>query len=420
MFERIRLFLLRLVPGHVLRLIEGFWAIPLLMSLAGIGLSAGIQLVPESAVGPGWRRSFGSIDVEGAQSALSVIAGGMVSLIALVFSLTFVALSITAQQLSPRILDFVLRERSAQSLLGLALATLIYAAITLYLGDANGAWRVGLAMPPSLLLALATLVMVVVFAHGMTRVMRADEMVARIGNHFVADMHALLRPPAGSRAAGGDTDAFETLFEAAAQVTATRAGYVGTIDYKHLIAFAAKRDLRILLQVRESAFLLPGVPLARIIGLHDGTRPPGTVIQAALNLTDRREPTDVAGYEAAALCEAALRALSPGINDPATAISCVNRLFEGLAVLVSADPPPRLLAGADGVARLLRPPREVPEFLANAVVPIVAAARRDARTLDRIDTLAGQLDALSDDPRARSSIADLRRRVEEVRAAQRA
>jgi uncharacterized membrane protein len=147
--------------------------------------------------------------------------------------------------------------------------------------------------------------------------------------------------------------------------------------------------------VRESEFLLPGVPIARVIGLHPDADDQTTAIERTLNITDRREATDTAGYEAAALSEAALRALSPGINDPATAIACLNRLFEGLSVLVTSDRPPRLLASDDGVARLLRPPREAPEFLASAVVPIIEAARGNAQILSRLETLAHQLDAIT-------------------------
>lgn len=415
MFERLRLILLRFLPSPVLRLVEGFWATPLALSILGIGLAVAIQAVPAGTVGEGWIRYFEGIDVSGTRSALSVIAGGMVSLVTLVFSLTFVALSITAQQLSPRILDFVLREGSAQALLGMALTTLLYAAIVLSMGDARGAWRLGMAMPPALMLAAASLIMVVLFAHRMTRVMRAEELVARLGAEFVGDVRVVLKPPAGCTVCTDDPAAVEDAFAEARAIAARKAGYVGTVDYADLLDIASRRDLKIALEVIESDFLLPGVVIARVLGLHEGDDDPAPVIEAALNLTDRREATDTAGYEAAALCEAALRALSPGINDPATAISCVNRLFEGLAVLAANDPPPRLLAAAEADSgpewQLLRPAREVPEFLTKAVVPIVRAARGDRRVLARIDALAVQLETIAARPRERAAIADLRRQV---------
>jgi len=384
MLARARILLLRLVPSPVVRIVEGFWATPLAMSLAGIVLAGAVQAVPEAALGLRWTGYLGHIDVDGARAALGVIAGGMVSLVAMVFSLTFVALSITAQQLSPRILDYVLRERSTQMLLGLSLATFLFAAVALSAGEVRGAWRLGLAVGPVLALAAATLVMVVVFAHRMTRVMRADEMVARLGHELVSGIHRMLRPPEGC-CAGAEAPAD---FEGGEVACCARAGYVGMIDYGGLAELAARRELLIRLDVRENDFLLPGDAIARISGLQEGAEDPAGAVERCLNLTDRREAIDTAGYEAAALCEAALRALSPGINDPATAISCLNRLFEGLALLVEAEPAPRLLAGEDGVVRLLRPPRGAPEFIEGAVLPVVAASRRDGRVRETIVSLA--------------------------------
>jgi uncharacterized membrane protein len=96
MFERIRLFLLRLVPSRVLRLFDGFWATPLALSLAGVSLALAVELVPEKFIGAYWIRYFSGIDAAGTKSALAVIATTMVLLVTMVFSLTFIALSITA------------------------------------------------------------------------------------------------------------------------------------------------------------------------------------------------------------------------------------------------------------------------------------------------------------------------------------
>jgi uncharacterized membrane protein len=246
----------------------------------------------------------------------------------------------------------------------------------------------------------------------MTRVMRAEEMVAKLGGKLVDGMQALLDPPHGCRSVSADCTQVEREFDDAISISASRAGYVGVIDYEGLVTLATKGGLRLALDVRESEFLLPGKRIARVLGFHAENDHPGGAIENALNLTDRREASDTAGYEAAALCEAALRALSPGINDPATAMSCLNRLFEGLSVLAGAEsPPPRVIAsaseGGEPVARLLRPAREVPDFIALAVVPIIAAAGSDARVLAQIETLADQLRSIAHRPGDQTAIARL-------------
>jgi uncharacterized membrane protein len=114
-------------------------------------------------------------------------------------------------------------------LLELALTTLLYAAMVLSMGDVRGVWRLGLAMLPALVLAVATLIIVVIFAHRMTQVMRADEMVARIGRQFVGDIHIILKPPAGCLLTQVDGDAFERELVDPTVILATQAGYVGTM-----------------------------------------------------------------------------------------------------------------------------------------------------------------------------------------------
>jgi len=409
MMHQIQIALLRVVPSPILRLVEGFWAVPLAISMTGIAMAIAVQTLPESWIASHWRQGLSDFDTDGTRTALSVIAGSMISTVALVFSLTFVALSITAQQLSPRILDIVLRERSAQALLGLALTTFLFGAITLTIGDTRGPWRLGLATPVAFSLAVATLILVVVFAHSMTRVMRAEEMVAKLGDKLVRDMHLLLDAPHGCRSVSADCEEVEREFSDATDVSTRTAGYVGVVDYEDLVTLATKRSLRLALDVREGEFLLPGKRVARVLGLDADDEHPRSVIERALNLSDRREASDTAEYDASALCETALRALSPGINDPATAMSCLNTLFEGLSVLAGAEkPPPRILAAKlddeDSPAFLLRPSREVSDFIALAVVPIVAAARGDQRVMSHIGTLSDQLRALAHRPEDQSAI----------------
>lgn len=409
MFERVRLLLLRLVPGPVLRLFEGFWATPLVMALLCALLAAAVETVPRWLIGPGVAASLGGIDPEGARATLSTIAGGMISLVALVFSLTFVALGTTTGTLGPRVSDFVLASPSAQTLAGLALGTFLYAALVLSVGEATDSWRLGIAVWPALVLAAATLVMTVVFAHAMTRTIRVEEMVARLGHRFVSHARSLREPPVGCAIATGFED-FERNLEGARSLAASQPGYVGAIDYAAILHHAVERDLRVALDVRESAFLLPGVPFARVLGPRGKDDDADAAVEAALNLTDRRETAAGASYEAAALSEAALRALSPGINDPATAIACVNRLFEGLAVLAEADRP-RLLGGEDEAPRLARPPLGVPEILADALDPVIEASRGNAQLIDRMLALARQLDPLLRRARDREALAAFADRV---------
>ncbi|MCL5777045.1 DUF2254 domain-containing protein [Limibaculum sp. FT325] len=388
------------VPTRIMRVFEGFWTVPLGLGLGGVLLALSVGPMA-GALGGAW------IDPDGGRAALSAVAGGVMSVTGIVFSLTFVALSITAQQLSPRILDYVLRDRATQLLIGLALATFLFAAISLGLGSDEARARFAVSVPMALALAAGTLGMVVIFAHRMTRVMRSEEMISRLGDAFARAVRGLAEGPAGCtpvRLAPGARAVIEAEMGAAEVVRAGEAGYVARIDHAGLVRLAEGHDLVIALAVRENDHVLPGMPVARVLGFHpDGAAGPRDVA-ARIALTDRRVPAWGADYEAAALSEAALRALSPGINDPASAISCINRLAEGIAILAADGPPPEVLGDGGRVARLVLPPKRAVDFLEGAVLPVAVAGQGDYRVRGRLERLVGHLAALAADEAERAAI----------------
>ena len=157
---------------------------------------------------------------------------------------------------------------------------------------------------------------------------------------------------------------------------------------------------------------MEGIPVARVLG-GGGLEADEIARRVTLyaHLTDRRMIGETAEYEASSLCEAAVRALSPGINDPATARSCANRLFEGLALLVSLPEKPRALSSEDGVPRVLRAPHGLAEFLEHAVAPILEAAR-DRATVRHIAGLTDTLARLATRPHERDAVRELKARVD--------
>lgn len=377
------------VPDPVRRLFEGFWVVPTLMSLIGALLAAGVQYLPAAFVPGIALDALGLMDVGGARAALSAVASGVMSVASIVFSLTFVTLSITAQQLSPRMLDFVLRERAVQMLIGMALATFLFASTALTFGDGREAWRLALAAVISLGMAAMALATVVAFAHRMTLVMRPDEMVALRGAAFVKAVNALALAPHGCVAADAAQAAIlrRTLAQAR-PLRVSGAGYVGAMESAALVDIAARHDARLMIDVRANAFLAPGM----IFGRADGLDPDcDRDVIAALLLTDRRTLGAAASYEAQALSEAAIRALSPGINDPATALSCVNRLFEGASAFALNPPAPEAFADRKGVARLVRARFDLRALLADAIAPISYYGDGDPRIAATLIALAGHL-----------------------------
>ena len=404
----------RMVSAPVLRLVEAFWALPLGLALLGVVAPFAFQIIAEEHLAMLFGGEEPDIDVDGARATLQVVAGGIITITSLVFSLSFVALTITAQQLSPRILDFVVQERTTQVLVGLSLATFLFSAITLSFGITGGELRLAASAFIALVLGAGSLAMVVIFSHRMTRIMRAEDMVAWLGDAFVE----AVRDGPGSiddEMLVLDPDAAAELEKMTAQAPlyrATETGYLGAVDYPGLLAWAAEHDLRIELLWRENAFVMNGVPVARVLGGDDlDPEEIARRVTKYVYLTDRRVIGETAEYEASSLCEAAVRALSPGINDPATARSCANRLFEGLAMLVSVPEKPRVLRSDDGVPRVLRAPHGLAEFLEHAIAPILEAAR-DRATVRHIAGLTDTLSELTTRPHECAAVRAFKARVD--------
>lgn len=404
----------RLVPPRLKHLLEAFWLIPLALAIIGIVMPVTFQLISTRHLAVLFGGEDVEIDIDGARATLQVVAGGVITITSLVFSLAFVALSITAQQLSPRVLDYVVEERVTQVLVGLSLSTFLFSAITLSFGITGGEMRLAASSYVGLAMAAATLAMVVVFSHRMTRIMRAEDMVSWLGRAFT---EAIRRGPRSIDddmmvADPEDEEALERRLARGRAVCATTTGYLGAVDYPGLLVWAVENDLLIRILLRENAFVLEGQPVACVAGMHGDPDWVAERITHYVNLTERRVIGETPEYEGNSLSEVALRALSPGINDPATARSCANRLYQGLVALAALPERPRALKGDDGIPRILRARHGIPEFLEDDVAPIVEAAH-DRTTLRRLRELNETLGRIARRPQELAAIAGMARLIEE-------
>lgn len=356
---------------------------PLGMAVLGLGASLSLAALPE-----GWiDAALGDLDWSkndaGLRTTLSVVATSVMSVVSIVFSLTFVAMSLTAQQLSPRMLDFVLRERIVQAMIGLALATFLFSTGSLTLGHADDLRRLGIASWISLGLATLTVLVVVGFVHRMTAIMRPDEMIARRGESLnLALADGFNRAKAGQRQQPPKTGRF-------VELRLAKAGYVGVVDAPTLVEFAKTNETVVKIDLAQGAFLLADEVLVTLID------PPADLdldasrdsIAHLLCVSDRPEVAAGAIYEARGLAEGAIRALSPGVNDPGTALSCINRLAEAADRIIAAGDAPNAYADGEGTVRLFHQALDIPVFVERALLPVAQNATNDAEVAGHLARL---------------------------------
>ncbi len=343
-------------------LFANFWFVPAAMVVIAIGLSGLLPWIDEviggsSAVIPRWIYQGGP---DGARALLTTIAGSMITVAALTFSITIVGLSLASQQFGPRLLRNFIRDRGYQVVLGTFLATFVYCLLVLRAVTSNGSipFVPYLSLAVGILFAVVALGVLVYFIHHATFSIRAETIVAATGRELRAAVSRLF--PSGEDGKLERPEPGRSLPEGfpsgAQEVMADNSGYIQAIDYDRLLKSAHDNGLVLRLEHRVGHFV---TQQARLLDVWPGTAALTEELTAELNScfvlgTQRSLNRDV---ESAVdqLVEIAVRSLSPGINDPYTAIACIDQLTDALG-LVGERTIPSALLRYEGQARLVTYP----------------------------------------------------------------
>jgi uncharacterized membrane protein len=285
---------------------------------------------------------------EGARAVMSTIAGSMITVAGVVFSITIVALSLASGQFGPRLLRNFIRDRSNQVVLGTFTGTFIYCLLVLrtILGTDNGQFVPGAAVALGIVLALLSLGVLVYFIHHVAISIQAHQIVAAVSREMHDTIDRLWPDPLTDVDHDGDDvdseDQDGNFDRSASPVSARNSGYLAALDVNRLVSLAKDRDLKVRLVVRPGQFVIAGSPVALVS--------PGSAVDddlcrcvnEAFLLESQRTPYQDLEFTVDQMVEVALRALSPGINDPFTAIICVDWLTEALGRLAGRSiPSPR-------------------------------------------------------------------------------
>jgi uncharacterized membrane protein len=350
------------MTAHILywyhRIRTSFLFIPAVLVILFVAFAFGAIAVDASGrstglVEAGWLLSM---TPDGARQLVSTIAGATITVTSLVFSLTLVTLTLASSQLGPRLIGSFMSDRLIQLALGLFVGVFVFALLVL----AAISSQVGQTLVPSLSISLSVLLAIVcflaliVFIHHVARFIQADNVVARIGRDLIRAIDASAHASFGNelvddvRAAGAPAFA-----EDAVLLTAPDSGYVQAIDYDHAASCAEQNDVVIVIDVRPGQFLIGGQIIGRVgPGAKSGDDIVAGILKAIVLGQERTMAQDLE-FAFRAIVEVAVRALSPGVNDPNTAIACINQLGGALAVVLEDEAVPNCRADGDGRPRLI-------------------------------------------------------------------
>lgn len=318
-------------------------AITAAIALAGLAL---IELERTGALprweGGGW---FFRNDPGSALTVLGAIAGSMMAVVSIVYSVLLVALSLASVQFSPRILGGFVRDRISQRTLGVFIGTFTYSLLVMRASSSDPPWVATWAVAAGFLLGLACLGFLIYFIHHIATGIQVNNLVERIAGETEQVMDEVY--PHGASHDAPPRPAFD------ASVIADRSGYLQLVDYDGLAALARAHRLAVHVSVEPGDFVARGEELARL----GGADVPATAADdcaAAFDLGPIRTMQQDVAFGVRQLVDIALKAISPAVNDPSTAVTCIDRLGSLLAELARRRTGPRVIR-RDGAVLVVAP-----------------------------------------------------------------
>jgi len=321
------------------RLRSSFWFLPTAMALAAVLLST-LVVHFNSEITGGLERFLGltfSGGAAGASEVMSTIAGSMITVAGVVFSMTLVVLSLASSQLGPRMLRTFMRDTTTQVVLGTFVATFLYCLLVLrtirrteeYAFVPHAAVALGVA------LAVLSIGVLIYFIHHVALSIQADEIVARIGKQLTDRIELELVAPLtpldpDQRGEPLGRELILAFDRDASNVAAETDGYVEYVDHAALLEIAVREDVVLRLERVAGQYVVAGHP---IVSISPGSRLDdelGARINGTIAIGNQRSPRQDIKFVVDQLVEIAVRALSPGLNDPYTAIRCLDRLGSAL------------------------------------------------------------------------------------------
>lgn len=336
------------------RLTDAFWFIPAVLGVAAVVL-AQVLISVDRAVGDGggdiWGTLFYRVGASGSRDILGAIAGSILGVAATSFSITISVLATASSTYGPRLVRNFMNDRGNQFVLGLFGATFLYALIVLRSirneSLSEGQFVPNIAVNVAVMLAVADVAVLVYFINHIAKSIQVSTLSARVRVELdeVVD-HLYPDPPSENATAVARFD------DDAADVPSEASGFVVDIDEDELLGVARRHDCVLEVVIRPGDHVVAGEPLVRAHPASVASEL-GTEVSRAFTLGITRTPVRDIQFAVQQLVEMAVRALSPGTNDPYTAHNAFSELAVGMVPLARRTEPQPGRVDDDGILRLV-------------------------------------------------------------------
>ena len=312
---------------------DQFWLRPAAMVFLCVAAAQGAVWIEVLRPSGGAKSStqpwFYSGGAEGARAMLGAVASSSIGVASTIFSITIAALSLASGQMGPRLLRNFVRDSRNQFALGIFVGTFAYALIVLRTirTEQEGAFIPHAAVTGAILLALICVATLIWFVHHIATSINVERIVDTVHNDLIKAIESGTLENA---------DFARVSMEPGAPIVVAGSNYLQAIDLNGLAEWAAKTGTKVRLKVRPGDYIQQRLPVADILPPREDAK---EVFSRSLTFGSQPAALQDLEYSIRQLTEIAVRALSPGINDPFTAGSVLERLGDALCRIA-----PRFLA----------------------------------------------------------------------------
>jgi uncharacterized membrane protein len=392
----------------------GFLVRPLAIALT-LGLAGAIFSWLEEAI-PGlstWVPKWlfpSTADPQVAQVILAGIAASIMTVVSIVFAILLMTLTLASMQFSPRIIVSFSKDRVTQWTLGIFLGTFSYCMAAL-----PAAHSVPRPFAPvatvvgAMLLALACVGWLLFFIHHISQAISVNHIVDRIASeteYVVGEMmpfprrHAHLGNPDPVDSSGWETTVLSEV-----------SGYIRFVDTKRLVVLAKEYRVKAQVLRRVGQFVPAGIPLLKVYKGERLSPEANLELRAAFDFGPSRTLQQDVEFGVLQIVDIALKAISPAVNDPSTAISCVDQLSRILIRVASREPPESVLYDPPGVVRLIVPWIDLDGLVHSAFDQIRLYSKTDVAVSLRLLRGLADIAITTADPACRRKLVERGKRV---------
>ncbi|MFO7670168.1 MAG: DUF2254 domain-containing protein [Bacteroidales bacterium] len=333
-------------PQYLLeKLNASFWFIPILMLLITIGSAIGLIYLDSQIQfsNDGILRYLLPASVDSARSLLTIIAGAMIGVAGTVFSIALVVLTLASSQLGSRLVRNFMYDKLNQVVLGSYVSSFVYCLIILSSLKENDSFQFvpAISVLVALASAIAGIILLIIFIHHVSMSIQSDKVISDISETLSKSINKLFPDGIGHEVEkqAPDIDTLKQGYTLKPEVRCKKSGYLQSIDGKGLMSIAQDNDCIIILHHRPGDFLVQDMVLCELLCNEECDKEVYEKIQDDFIIGKVRTPLQDAEFSIHQMVEVAARALSPGVNDPYTAIACIDNLTSVMCYLIGVDFP---------------------------------------------------------------------------------